>query len=87
MKKIGNVNGAILANLMDEQNNVIGTTLDTPNAIAYAMAVNPNVTHSVAHYELFGDTIRTRQELQDRFKGAMLDQKVHLKNLTWFNNY
>lgn len=83
MKIIGTVNGAIIANLLDKDNKVLGTTIDTPNAIAYAMAVNPQVVKAIAHYQMFGDTIHTREELSDRFEGVMWDKEVLSSYLKW----
>ena len=82
-KKIGCVNPCAIATLQDNAGNVIGTTLDTPNAIAYAMAVNEKVKKSVAHYQFFGDTITTREQLQDRFKWVINESATHKQFLKW----
>jgi hypothetical protein len=48
----------------------IGETLDTPNAIACAMANYEDIYNSVSYYQLFGETRRFRFELEDRFKSC-----------------
>lgn len=83
LKKIGCVNAAIMANLQDCKGNVLGYTIDTPNAIAYAMAINAKVVKAVAHYALFGDTITLRDSVSDRFSWVVLDSAIHSKNLVW----
>ena len=55
MKKLGCVNAAITCTLQDARGNVLGTTIDTPNAIAYAMAKNKKIARAVAHYQYFGE--------------------------------
>ena len=66
-KKIGCVNAAIVCSLQDSNGKILGYTLDTPNAIAYAMAINENVARAVANYALFGETVTTRAAVADRF--------------------
>lgn len=82
--KLGSVNAAILATLQDKAGHVIGTTLDTPNAIAYAMAVNNKVAKAVAHYQFFGDTTTTREQLKDRFSWIVNESEIHAKFLNWY---
>lgn len=82
--KIGTINGAMVANLIDKNNKVLGTTINIPNAVAYAMAINLNVVKSVAHYKYFPDIIRTREELEDRFASVVkLDADKMKKYLKW----
>ena len=83
LQKPGTINGAIAAALHDENHNVIGYTIDTPNAIAYAMAVNNKVALAVAHYQYFGDSITTRSMVADRFSWVIKESEIHAKNLTW----
>lgn len=54
MKKIGTINGCNIAYLINGQGIRIGETLDTPNAIACAMANNTEIYNSVSYYQLFG---------------------------------
>jgi hypothetical protein len=67
MRKIPNINVANKAILYNKNGKILGYTLDTPNAIAYAMANNTQIAYSLASYPLFGTTKHTRKELQDRF--------------------
>lgn len=67
MRKIPNINVANKARLYDKNGKELGYTLDTPNAIAYAMANHTQIAYSLASYSLFGTTKHTRKELQDRF--------------------
>lgn len=83
MKKIGNVNACGYAILYDVFGHRLGQTLDTPNAVAYAMAINHKVAMSKSYYPMFGLTRRTRNELKDRFKGVMWDMVVLSSYLTW----
>ena len=68
MKKLGTINGCNIAYLLNGQGVRIGETLDTPNAIACAMANYEDIYNSVSYYQLFGETRRYRFELEDRFK-------------------
>lgn len=83
MKKLGSINPCSIAYLYDKKGHTLGTTLDTPNAIAYAMAINPNVAYAKAYYRMFGDTIKYRDDLSDRFKGVMWDMVILSSYLTW----
>lgn len=83
MKKIGSVNAAIYCTLQDKNGKVLGTTIDTPNAIAYAMAVNDKVVKSVAHYPLFGESVHTREEYADRFSWVVKEKNIHEQYLKW----
>ena len=83
MKKIGTINGAILANLQDCKGRVIGYTIDTPNAIAYAMAINAKVIKAVAHYQYFGESVTTRENVRERFGWVVKESNIHAKFLTW----
>ena len=83
-KKLGSVNAAILCSLYDNKNDLVGQTIDTPNAIAYAMAINTKVCKAVAHYALFGDTVTTREQVKDRFSWVVNEKDVHSKFLKWF---
>jgi hypothetical protein len=71
MKKIGTINGCNIAYLLNGQGVRIGETLDTPNAIACAMANYEDIYNSVSYYQLFGETRRFRFELEDRFKSCV----------------
>lgn len=82
MKKLGCVNAAITCTLQDARGNVLGTTIDTPNAIAYAMAKNKNIARAVAHYQYFGDTITERAQLQDRFSWVLKETNLG-EHLRW----
>ena len=68
MKKPGTINGCNIAYLLNGQGVRIGETLDTPNAIACAMANYTEIYNSVSYYQLFGETRHYRFELEDRFK-------------------
>ena len=81
--KIGSVNPCAVATLYDANGNALGTTLDTPNAIAYAMAVNDKIIKAVAHYQFFGDTTRTREQLKDRFSWVVKENEIQSRFLTW----
>lgn len=59
------------AKLYDSKGNVIGTTLDTPNAVAHAMANDSRITHSKG---LLGET--SRDALKDRFSYAKKDKSL-----------
>ena len=83
LQKPGTINGAIAAALYDKKNQVIGYVLDTPNAIAYAMATNPAAVRAVAHYQLFGDAITTRDDVKNRFSWIVKDAAIHQKNVQW----
>lgn len=67
MKKLGSVNPCSIAYLLNYQGVRIGETLDTPNAIACAMANNDEIYNSVSYYALFGESRKYRDELEDRF--------------------
>lgn len=82
MKKIGSVNAAVHCTLQDMNGKVLGETIDTPNAIAYAMAVNENVARSVAHYQFFGASVHTREEYADRFAWVVKEKELGL-HLKW----
>ena len=73
MKKLGSINACNLLTLFDKDNKVIGNCLDTPNAFAKCCANNKHIVKGVAHYQLFGDTIRLRDDsdIQDRIKMYM----------------
>lgn len=70
MKKAGTINGCNIAYLINGQGIRIGETLDTPNAIACAMANNTEIYNSVSYYQLFGEKRYYRFELEDRFKSC-----------------
>lgn len=82
-KNLGSVNPCAVAFLINKEGKNIGQTLDTPNAVAYAMAINKNVVKSVAYYPMFGDKVYLREELADRFRGVMWDMMVLSSYLTW----
>lgn len=83
MKKPGTINGAIIATLQDCKGTVLGYTIDTPNAIAYAMAINSKVSRAVSNYALFGKSITTRGDVSDRFGWVVKEKEIHAKYLTW----
>ena len=70
MKKLGTINGCNIAYLLNGQGVRIGETLDTPNAIACAMANYEDIYNSVSYYQLFGEKRYYRFELEDRFKSC-----------------
>ena len=80
-KNIGTINGANVAYLLNGQGVRIGETLDTPNAIAYAMANHEEIYNSVSYYQLFGESRKYRFELEDRFPSCKNNQvlKSYLK--------
>ena len=82
-KKIGCVNPCNLCNLLDADGKVIGHTIDTPNAIAYAMATNKRCVKALAHYPLFGDTITERDAVKDRFWFVVKESAIHSQFLKW----
>lgn len=81
MKNV-NVNPCNLCTLKDAKGNVLGETLDTPNAIAYAMAINPRVHLGVTYYHYFGEVTYTREDLQDRFSWVVKETNLN-KYLQW----
>lgn len=83
LKKIGCINAAIQATLLDVRGKVLGFCIDTPNCIAYAMTQNKDVFKSVAHYQMFGNSIHYRKDLQDRFSWILKDKDIHEKNINW----
>ena len=83
---VGTVNGVICATLFDANNNALGYCADTPNCVALAMATNKSVVKSVAYYICFGETIRTRKDLCDRFNivnDSKACESLH-KLITWY---
>ncbi len=83
LPKLGCVNGCVVCTLFDKNNKVLGYTLDTPNAIAYAMATNEKVEKAIAHYQLFGDKTTTREDVKDRFWFVVKEGDIHSQNLSW----
>ena len=75
-KTIGSINPCGTAALLDRDGKVLGYTLDTPNAIAYAMAVNEDVFRSRARYQGWEDTYHTRESLMDRFSWVVKDKRL-----------
>ena len=59
------------AKLYDSKGNVIGTTLDTPNAVAHAMANDKRIAFSSG---ILGE--KSRSELKDRFSYTKDDAKL-----------
>lgn len=82
-KKIGSVNPANMCSLLDADGKVIGHTLDTPNAIAYAMATNERCVKACAFYPLFGETITERNAVKDRFWFVVKEGAIHSQFLKW----
>ena len=80
-KNIGTINGVNVAYLLNGQGVRIGETLDTPNAIACAMANYEEIYNSVSYYQLFGESRKYRFELEDRFSSCKNNQvlKSYLK--------
>lgn len=84
-KKIGSINPCNCLGLYNNLNQHIGECLDTPNAFAFACAINPNVFKGVAHYQFFGNTYRYANEddIIDRinyYKKSINNNIDNLKN-------
>ena len=64
-KKVGSVNPCNTMALYNDKGEQIGYCLHTPNNFAVACIINKNVSYGKAYYELFGETIRKRTDVQD----------------------
>lgn len=78
---LGSINAASLAHLYDVTGKEIGTCMDTPNNMAYAMAINENVVKIKTPY--MGDY--ERKDLENRFQTALNNSEYH-KQYVKFKN-
>jgi hypothetical protein len=81
--KLGCVNPCNMCSLLDADDKVLGYTLDTPNAIAYAMATNTKCVKATSFYPLFGDHTTQREDLKDRFGFVVKEGAILSKHLKW----
>lgn len=50
IRKAGNINAAHLASLFNAQGKEIGTCMDTPNNMAYAMSINKSIAYATTPF-------------------------------------
>ena len=67
-KLIGSVNATHTAYIYNSAGNVIATTIDTPNAIAYAFGVLPNAVRAVSYPQYFPEEVTERKDVDGRIK-------------------
>lgn len=69
--------GEGIASLHTSKGDLVGTCLDTPNCIAYAMVTKPAIAYAIS--PIFGKKKRT--DLQDRLGWVAQDEAIHSPNI------